>query len=105
MADTSGRHHLKQQQNDEGAIPFISSLTIKHLYELLNVRQSLNVEFQAFFALLQQASEEKQIMDLNDNRQDDYVPIDVVQEFTRNFIRGFGRLMKDIGYAKNWKRC
>lgn len=35
-----------------GGIPFVSSLTIKHLYEVLNVRQSHNIEFQAFFALL-----------------------------------------------------
>ena len=40
--DSSARQKEHQQS---GGIPFISSLTIKHLYELLNVRQNLNVEF------------------------------------------------------------
>jgi hypothetical protein len=44
-------------------------------------------------------------MDLNDKSQDDYVPIQVVQEFARNFIRGFGKLMIDIGYAESWRKC
>ena len=35
----------RKQENNSSGVPFISSLTIKHLYELLNVRQHLNIEF------------------------------------------------------------
>ncbi len=34
-------------------VPFIRSETIKALYELLQIRQTHNIEFQAFFALMQ----------------------------------------------------
>ena len=67
---------VSPQQNDH--IPFVSSLTVKHLYEILNVRQFFNIDFQDFFALLQQAAEGMNIMDINDKRQDDYVPIMVI---------------------------
>lgn len=45
------------------------------------------------------------LMDLKEKGQDDYVPIQVVQEFSRKFIRGFGKMMEDIGFAENWVKC
>jgi len=39
--DTSARNN----ENQSSGIPFVSSMTIKHLYELLNVRDTLNYEF------------------------------------------------------------
>ncbi len=38
--------------------PFLSAETIKCLYEILNVRQTHNIEYQSFFALMQQTGEE-----------------------------------------------
>ena len=92
------------QAAEGGSVPFVSSMTVKHLFEILNVRQSHNIEFQQFFALLQQSGEEMMLMDLNDSRQDDYVPIPVIQEFMRNFLHGFHKLMQDIGYIETWRR-
>ena len=37
-------------------------------------------------------------MSVEDERQDDFVPLKVVQNFARNFIQGFSRLMKEIGF-------
>mmetsp|Transcript_11170 Transcript_11170/g.18770 ORF Transcript_11170/g.18770 Transcript_11170/m.18770 type:complete len:214 (-) Transcript_11170:156-797(-) len=85
-------------------VPFISSLSVKHIYEVLNVRQYYNIEFQAFFALLQQGAEDMQIMDLNDKRQDDFVPIDVLEDFIRSYIKGFNKLMRDTGFAAKWRQ-
>ena len=62
-------------------IPFLQSDTIKCLYEILNVRQTHNIEVQAFFALMQQAGEELGLMAVEDEAQDDYVPLNVVQVF------------------------
>ena len=103
MTSQSGRP--QETDKEQGSVPFVSSLTVKHLYEILNVRQSHNIEYQVFFALLQQCSEEMCIMDLNDKDQDDYVPIQVIQEFIRNFLHGFHKLMKDIGYIESWRQA
>ena len=47
-------------------VPFVRSETIKALYEILNVRQTHNIEFQAFFALMQQTGEELGLMSVED---------------------------------------
>ena len=47
-------------------IPFLQSETIKCLYEILNVRYTHNVEFQAYFALMQQTGEELGLMSVDD---------------------------------------
>jgi hypothetical protein len=39
-----------------------------------------------------------ELMAVEDERQDDFVPLKVVQNFARNFIQGFSRLMKEIGF-------
>ena len=59
-------------------IPFFRSDTIKLLYAILNVRETHNVEFQSFFALMQQVGEETGIMRVEEEDQDDYVPLTVV---------------------------
>ena len=92
------------EQNGNSGTYYVDSLTVKHLYEILNVRQSHNIEFQQFFALLQQSSEELEIMDLNDPKQDDLVPIEVIQEFMRSFLHGFHKLMAEIGYIETWRQ-
>mmetsp|Transcript_43705 Transcript_43705/g.31865 ORF Transcript_43705/g.31865 Transcript_43705/m.31865 type:complete len:87 (+) Transcript_43705:330-590(+) len=45
-------------------VAFIKSLTIKCLYEVLNVRQTHNIEFQTFLSLMQEAAEEMGYMQL-----------------------------------------
>ena len=58
--------------------PFIGAETIKSLYEILNVRQTHNIEFQSFFALMQQTGEEMGLMNVEEEDQDDYVPLPVI---------------------------
>ncbi len=80
-------------------VAFIKSETIKVFFEILNVRVTHNLEFQQFFDLLQQAAEEESLMNLEVEAQDDYVPLDVVQQFARDFIRGFSKLMLEVGFT------
>ncbi len=35
-----------------------------------------------------------------ENQNIDYVPLLVIQQFARDFIRGFSRLMEEIGFGK-----
>lgn len=71
---------------------------MKHVYEVLKVRETHNLEFQQFLSLLQQAGEEMDFMNIDNEKQDNYVPLPVVQEFTKNFVIGFSKLMEEIGF-------
>ena len=84
--------------NEAPGIPFIKSDTIKVFYEILNVRVTHNIDFQVFLAWLQQAAEEQELMILEAEAQDDYVALDIVQQFARDFIRGFSKLMLEVGF-------
>ena len=58
--------------------PFIGVEVVKLFYEVLNIRQTHNLEFQSFFDLLQLVGEEAGIMALESEEQDDYVPLEVI---------------------------
>ena len=42
--------------------------TVKLLYEVLHVRQTHNIEFQSFLALMQQAGEEMGLMNVDNEK-------------------------------------
>lgn len=79
-------------------VPFIRSDTIVYLFEILNVKTTHGLEFQIFFDLLQQAAEEVGLMSIENEDMDDYVPLTICQQFARDFIKGFSRLMRQIGF-------
>ena len=60
--------------------------TIKLLYEVLHVRETHNIEFQQFFALMQSTGEEMDLMHVEEEKQDNFVALPVVQTFAKNFI-------------------
>mmetsp|Transcript_26711 Transcript_26711/g.48113 ORF Transcript_26711/g.48113 Transcript_26711/m.48113 type:complete len:210 (-) Transcript_26711:90-719(-) len=73
--------------------PFIRSDTIMHIYEVLNIKATHGIEFQNFFDLMQQSAEESGLMTIDIEEMDDFVPVMTCQQFARDFIRGFSRLM------------
>jgi len=87
-----------EQFRSRPMLPFLRSDTIKTLHQVLNIQEFYGIDFQAFFDLLQQAAEEKAIISLKDEEFDDVVPLSVVKEFARDFIKGFIGLMQDLGF-------
>lgn len=84
----------------------VSSQTIKHVYDILNVRHTHNnISFQQFMVMLRRAGSEMGSIDLTDKELDDYVSIHVIQEFAKSFIRSVGKMMKAIGYEDSWINC
>lgn len=81
-------------------VPFIQRTTILHIYEILNVKATHGVEFQYFFDLLQHAAEEDGLMSIDYEEMDDFVPLNICQKFARYFIKGFVRLMNQLGFAQ-----
>ena len=79
-------------------IIFIRLDTVKYLYDFCNVKVMNGMDLQMFFSLLQEYGEEKDMMSLECEEQDGFVPIVICQEFAREFIRGLSKLMKEIGF-------
>ena len=73
--------------DDDQEIPFVPCEVLKQLYEVFYVKQTHNIEFQAFVSLLQEVGEEKGIMNVDEEEQDDYVPLPAVQELASGFIQ------------------
>ena len=43
------------------------------------------------------------MMDLNVKKQDDFLPINVIQDFVRSYISGFDQMFRDTGMATTWR--
>lgn len=79
-------------------IAFVKMDTVKHLFEFCNLKAMNGMNLQRFFDLLQQGGEETGLMTLECEELDDYVPLVICQDFSREFIRGLTKLMKEIGF-------
>jgi len=70
--------------------------TIEALHQLLRVQELHGTDFQTFFDLLQRVGEDKKLMDLGDEEQDEWVPLLVVKELANGAYLGMAKLMSDI---------
>eukprot|EP00887_Chlorella_sp_A99_P007565 scaffold28.g7565.t1 len=70
--------------------------TVQMLHRALRVQQQHGMDLQQFVDLLQRAGEEQQLLDLQDEEQDDWVPLDTVREFAGALHAGAARLMADV---------
>jgi hypothetical protein len=77
---------------------FLRSDAVKTLHSLLNVQESYNVGFQEFFDTMQQVAEARKLMSVNVAELDDVVPVVVVEQFIREFITGFMKILTEIGF-------
>ena len=68
------------------------------LYEILNVKLTHGIDFQSFFDIVQLASESLESNELGAESLEDYVHIKVIDIFCKNFIRGFSKLIIDLGF-------
>ena len=70
---------------------------IRLLYEIMNVKITHGLDFQYFFDLMQIVSEQF-LNDENNEILDDYIHLNVIEYFCKNFIRGFSKLILDLGF-------
>eukprot|EP00742_Colponemidia_sp_Colp-10_P001015 GILJ01001097.1.p1 GENE.GILJ01001097.1~~GILJ01001097.1.p1 ORF type:complete len:228 (-),score=33.27 GILJ01001097.1:324-1007(-) len=84
------------QVADYPGVDFLGRDTVGTLYEMLNARRVYGIDLQGFFDLMQQVGEEMGIMDIENESLDDIVPVVVVKQFCRDFIRGFRQMMKEV---------
>lgn len=83
---------------DKIHVPFIKIDTLKLLYEIFNLKSMNGMDIQNFIDLLQQCGEEQGIMALECEELDEYVPLIICQQFSKEFFKGLTKLMKEIGF-------
>jgi hypothetical protein len=95
---------INQNENDEDdeenpdPTKYIDRSTLNLLYEVLNVKLTHGINFQSFFDLMQLASEQMGLMQNDYESMEDFLHIEVLNIFCKNFIRGFSKLIIDLGF-------
>mmetsp|Transcript_39575 Transcript_39575/g.70962 ORF Transcript_39575/g.70962 Transcript_39575/m.70962 type:complete len:223 (-) Transcript_39575:257-925(-) len=102
--------NLMRQCNDteefehHPGVQYVSRDSIETLYHVMGVQESQGLDFQSFFDLLQRSAEEKGLMDLQNEEQDDFLPLQVVAEFAQSMIAGMQKVMSDVYPANEVQR-
>jgi len=68
------------------------------LYDTLNVTLTHSIDFQTFFDLLHQSCIEIGLIEEGNENMENYIHVDILDIFCKNFIRGFSKLIIDIGF-------
>merc|ERR1719436_1886380 len=79
-------------------VPFMSRDAVMTLYELLTPYQvSTHIDQQGFLDMLQQIGEHMNLMSLQAEELDDWVPVEVVHRWTKQFISAYVSLFQQLG--------
>eukprot|EP01017_Pseudomicrothorax_dubius_P045771 TRINITY_DN7969_c0_g1_i1.p1 TRINITY_DN7969_c0_g1~~TRINITY_DN7969_c0_g1_i1.p1 ORF type:complete len:236 (+),score=55.42 TRINITY_DN7969_c0_g1_i1:65-772(+) len=79
-------------------IVFIKVDTVMLLFELCNLKVMNGMDLQSFFFLLQECGEEAGLTILDCDDLEEYVPLQICQEYMKEFMKGFTKLMREIGF-------
>ena len=74
---------------------YVDRSILRTLYDVLNVSTTHGIDFQSFFELMKINSDE---LEENSEGNEQFILISVLEFFCRNFIRGFNKLIYDLGF-------
>ena len=74
---------------------YVDRSILRTLYDVLNVSTTHGIDFQSFFELMKINSDE---LEENSEGNEEFILISVLEFFCRNFIRGFNKLIYDLGF-------
>ena len=77
---------------------FIGRHTLSLLYEILNVKLTHAIDFQSFFHILQEVSDNLGLFEEHNEVVEDFIHVNALEIFCKNFIRGFSKLIIDFGF-------
>ena len=89
---------LSESEDDEynpDPTKYVDRSILRTLYDVLNVSTSHKIDFQSFFELMKINSDE---LEENSEGNEEFILISVLEFFCRNFIRGFNKLIYDLGF-------
>jgi hypothetical protein len=85
--------------NNNDSIDSLSKETINIFYELMSIKQHYNITFEVFYDLMIHASLELEGQTQQQEiTEDEKVKLDVLDLFATQYVRGFCKLIVDIGY-------
>lgn len=101
---------LEESENNinENKIRFISKPIMQLFYDIFNIKQFHNTSFEMFYDLLTKCVDEVEVSDISkkikykkliiflDNQGS--IPLEVIELFSTQYIRGFSKMILDIGY-------
>jgi hypothetical protein len=77
---------------------YIDKSSLRLLYDILSVKLTHGIDFQSFFDLLQLACIESGLIEQSNYTMDNCIHVDILEVFCKNFIRGFSKLIIDLGF-------
>ena len=88
---------LSESEDDYNPDPskYVDRTILRTLYDVLNVSTTHGIDFQSFFELMKINSDE---IEENSEGNEEFILISVLEFFCRNFIRGFNKLIYDLGF-------
>lgn len=98
LLQTQQNVNESEEEINPDPFKFIDRNTLRLLYEVLNVKLTHGIDFQSFFDLMQLVSENLGFMEGDPEALEDYLHVNVLDLFCRNFIRGFSKLIVDLGF-------
>eukprot|EP00033_Pygsuia_biforma_P006117 GCRY01006799.1.p1 GENE.GCRY01006799.1~~GCRY01006799.1.p1 ORF type:complete len:223 (-),score=78.57 GCRY01006799.1:249-917(-) len=78
---------------------FLYRDAISTVHDILQVQEVYGVDFQEFFDTVQRSAEEQGLMSETDSQLDDYAPVMILQQFAKDFVGGFNRLLSEFGFC------
>ena len=96
-ANNTNSNILSESEDDEfnpDPSKYVDRSILRTLYDVLNVSTSHKIDFQSFFELMKINSDE---LEENSEGNEEFVLISVLEFFCKNFIRGFNKLIFDLG--------
>ena len=87
---------LSESEDDYNPDPskYVDRGVLRTLYDVLNVSTTHGIDFQSFFELMKINSDE---LEENSEGNEEFILISVLEFFCRNFVRGFNKLIYDLG--------
>jgi hypothetical protein len=82
---------------------YLTREAVSHAHELLRVHEVHGMGANEFFDLLQRSGEDLGLMDLDDERFDEVVPLVVAVQFARDYIRGMVNFMLSLGFEPGFE--
>ncbi|ELR11133.1 Fbox domain containing protein [Acanthamoeba castellanii str. Neff] len=82
---------------DEAFWRQLAERILRSIHKILNVKRAYGMSTQDFYFLMQRAAEEANLMTL-DEHFDNWIPTDIVQDFVREFMKGFQNFMTQLGF-------
>jgi len=84
-----------------GTSCYVHRDAILPFYAVIRSYLPTDLNFQQIFDLLQHTAEEQGLLDLEDERFDDFVPLSVVGTFCAGFVKGFMSMMQGVGFSES----